>query len=158
MSMKRVARHTWLFSFTDVAFLLLLVWTQLARMNDNTTPVAEMRLPAPVVSKHPELTTMKSEKDYHQVLVEKHSDKPYRLTRIIRGNEASRSDPMNFEELTTALQVVFRERAGQPRPVVVPLPESFSSDLLQSAALVSKLWNIEKGSAVVHMEKTEGKP
>jgi hypothetical protein len=156
MAMKRVARHTWLFSFTDVAFLLLLVWTQLARMNDSNTPVAEMKLPAPVVSKHPELTTLKAEKDYRQVLVEKHSDKPYRLTRIIRGNEASRSDPMNFEELTAALQVVFNERKGQPRPVVVPLPESFSSDLLQSAALVSKLWTVEQGSAVVHMEKTEG--
>jgi len=156
MAMKKIARHTWLFSFTDVAFLLLLVWTQLARMNDNTTPVAEMRLPAPVVSKNPELTTMKAEKDYRQVLVEKHSDKPYRITRIIRGNEASRSDPMNFVELTAALQVVVNEGKGQPRPVVVPLPESFSSDLLQSAALVSKFWNSDKGSAVVHMEKPEG--
>jgi hypothetical protein len=156
MAMKKIARHTWLFSFTDVAFLLLLVWTQLARMNDNTTPVAEMRLPAPVVSKNPELTTMKAEKDYRQVLVEKHSDKPYRITRIIRGNEASRSDPMNFVELTAALQVVVNEGKVQPRPVVVPLPESFSSDLLQSAALVSKFWNADKGSAVVHMEKPEG--
>lgn len=157
MSMKKIARHTWLFSFTDVAFLLLLVWTQLARMNDNTTPVAEMKLPAPVVSKHPELTTMKTERDYRQVLVEKHSDTPYRLTRIIRGNEASRSDPMNFEQLTAALQVVYNEQKGAPRPVVVPLPESFSSDLLQSAALVSKLWSLDKGSAVVHTEKDEGK-
>ena len=156
MAMKRIARHTWLFSFTDVAFLLLLVWTQLARMNDNTTPVAEMKLPAPVVSKNPELTTMKAEKDYRQVLVEKHSDRPYRMTRIIRGNEASRSDPMNFVELTAALQVVVNEGKGQPRPVVVPLPESFSSDLLQAAALVSKFWSAGQGSAVVHMEKPEG--
>ena len=157
MPMKRIARHTWLFSFTDVAFLLLLVWTQLARMNTSNTPVAEMQLPAPVVAKNPELTTLKAEKDYRQVLVEKHSDKPYRLTRIIRGNEVSRSDPMNFEELNAALQVVFTEQKSQPRPVVVPLPESFSSDLLQAAALVSKLWN-EKGSAVVHLERSEGKP
>ena len=156
--MKRVTRHTWLFSFTDVAFILLLVWTQLARMNTSNTPVAEMQLPAPVVSKHPELTTLKTEKDYRQVLVEKHSDRPFRVTRIIRGNETSRSDPMNFEELTAALQVVFNERKGQPRPVIVPLPESYSSDLLQSTALVSKLWSQEKGSAVVHLEKTEGKP
>ena len=157
MSMKRIARHTWLFSFTDVAFLLLLVWTQLARMNTSATPVAEMQLPAPVVAKNPELITMKAEKDYRQVLIEKHSDKPYRLTRIIRGNEASRSDPMNFAELNAALRVVSSEGKNQPRPVVVPLPESFSSDLLQAAALVSKLWN-EKGSAVVHVEQSEGKP
>ena len=155
MAMKRIARHTWLFSFTDVAFLLLLVWTQLARMNTSNTPVAEMQLPAPVVAKNPELTALKTEKDYRQVLVEKHSDKPYRLTRIVRGNEASRSAPMNFAELNAALQVVFNERKGQPRPVVVPLPESFSSDLLQGAALVSKLWN-QKGSAVVHLERSEG--
>ncbi len=157
MPMKRIARHTWLFSFTDVAFLLLLVWTQLARMNTSNTPVAEMQLPAPVVAKNPELTALKTEKDYRQVLVEKHSDRPYRLTRIIRGNEAARTEPMNFIELNAALQSYFNERKSQPRPVVVPLPESFSSDLLQAAALVSKLWN-EKGSAVVHLEKSEGKP
>lgn len=150
MGMKRIARHTWLFSFTDVAFLLLLVWTQLARLNTANTPVAEMQLPAPVVANHPELTALKATKDYRQVLIEKHSDRPYLVTRIVNGNEVSRSDPMNFAELGAALQVVFSER--QTRPVVVPLPESFSSDLLQAAALVSKLWH-EKGSAVVHMEK-----
>ncbi len=156
MGMKRIARHTWLFSFTDVAFLLLLVWTQLARLNTSNTPVAEMQLPAPVVAKNPELTALKATKDYRQVLIEKHSDRPYRVTRIVGGNEVSRSDPMTFTELGTALQVVFSERKGAPRPVVVPLPESFSSDLLQAAALVSKLWNV-KESAVVHLE-SEGKP
>lgn len=154
MGMKRIARHTWLFSFTDVAFLLLLVWTQLARLNTANTPVAEMQLPAPVVANNPELTALKATKDYRQVLIEKHSDRPYRVTRIVNGNEVSRSDPMNFAELGAALQVVFSER--QTRPVVVPLPESFSSDLLQAAALVSKLWH-EKGSAVVHMEN-QAKP
>ncbi len=152
MGMKRIARHTWLFSFTDVAFLLLLVWTQLARLNTAATPVAEMQLPAPVVAKNPELTDLKANKDYRQVLIEKHSDRPYRVTRIVGGNEVSRSDPMTFAELGAALQVVYNERSGTPRPVVVPLPESFSSDLLQAAALVSKLWNV-KESAVVHLEQ-----
>ena len=155
MTMKRIARHTWLFSFTDVAFLLLLVWTQIARLNTSATPVAEMQLPAPVVAKNPELTALKTSKEYRQVLIEKHSDRPYRLTRIVSGNEVSRSEPMTFAELAAALHAVYRERSGTPRPVVVPLPESFSSDLLQAAALVSKLWNV-KESAVVHLEN-EGK-
>ncbi len=156
MGMKRIARHTWLFSFTDVAFLLLLVWTQLARLNSSNAPVAEMQLPAPVVAKNPELTALKANKDYRQVLIEKHSDRPYRVTRIVGGNEVSRSDPMTFAELGAALQVVFIEQKGATRPVVVPLPESFSSDLLQAAAVVSKLWNV-KESAVVHLEQ-ERKP
>ncbi|GFE58623.1 hypothetical protein [Geobacter sp. AOG1] len=155
MAMKRIARHTWLFSFTDVAFLLLLVWTQVARLNTAATPVAEMQLPAPVVAKNPELTALKTYKEYQQVLIEKHSERPYRLTRIVSGKEVSRSEPMTFAELASALHVVYRERSGTPRPVVVPLPESFSSDLLQAAALVSKLWNV-KESAVVHLEN-EGK-
>ncbi|RII27928.1 MAG: hypothetical protein CXR31_06820 [Geobacter sp.] len=155
MAMKRIARHTWLFSFTDVAFLLLLVWTQIARLNTSATPVAEMQLPAPVVAKNPELTALKTSKEYRQVLIEKHSDRPYRLTSIVSGNEVSRSAPMTFAELATSLNAVYSERRGTPRPVVVPLPESFSSDLLQAAALVSKLWNV-KESAVVHLE-SEGK-
>ena len=155
--MRHRRRHTWLFSFTDVAFLLLLVYTQLARLNSDTTPVAEMRLPAPVVVKNPELASMKAEKDYRQVLVEAHSDKPYRLTRITGGNEVSRSDPLSLADLTASMQAVLSERKGQPRPVVVPLPESYSSDLLQAAALVSKLWN-EAGSAVVHTQVSDRKP
>lgn len=157
MGMKRIARHTWLFSFTDIAFLLLLVWTQLARLDTANAPVAEMRLPAPTVAKNPEIAPLKAEKDYRQLLIEKHSDKPFRLTRIVGGNEVSRSDPMSLADLNAALPVVFNERKSPPRPVIVPLPESFSSDLLQAAALVSKLWN-GKGGAVVHLERSEGKP
>lgn len=157
MSTKRIARHTWLFSFTDVAFLLLLVYTQLARMSSSDNPVAEMRLPAPVVAKSPELSLLRANKDYRQLLVEKHSDKPYRLARITGGNEVSRTDSMNFEELSAALLAILAEKNGPPRPVVVPLPESFSSDLLQAAALVGKFWN-EPGAAVVHTDRNEGKP
>lgn len=157
MGMKRIARHTWLFSFTDIAFLLLLVWTQLARLNTANTPVAEMQLPAPIVANNPELTALKGDKDYRQLLIDKHSDRPYRLTRIVGGNEVSRGAPLTLVELNSALRVVFHERKGPPRPVVVPLPESYSSDLLQAAALVSRQWN-EKGSAVVHLERSTEKP
>ena len=157
MSKRQIARHSWLFSFTDIAFLLLLVYTQLARMSSSDNPVAEMRLPAPVVAKNPELALMKADKDYRQLLVEKHSDKPYRLTRIVRGDEVSRSEAMSYEELSATLQIVLRERRGGPRPVVVPLPESFSSDLLQATALVGKFWS-EPGAAVVHTERSDGKP
>jgi hypothetical protein len=157
MSKRQIARHSWLFSFTDIAFLLLLVYTQLARMSSSDNPVAEMRLPAPVVAKNPELSLMKADKDYRQLLVEKHSDRPYRLTRIVRGDESSRSDAMSYEELGVALQSLLKERRGGPRPVVVPLPESFSSDLLQATALVGKYWS-EPGSAVVHTERDSGKP
>lgn len=150
--MKHLRRHTWLFSFTDVAFLLLLIYTQLARMSSDTAPVAEMRLPAPTVANNPELMSMRAPGDYRQVLIEKHSDRPFRLTRIIRGDEASRSVPMNLEELNVALRAYYAEKSAQPRPVIVPLPESFSSDLLQATAIVSKLWN-EGANPVVHIDE-----
>ncbi|HYS43558.1 MAG TPA: hypothetical protein VEM32_06220 [Geobacteraceae bacterium] len=154
--MRQIRRHTWLFSFTDIAFLLLLVFTQLAQVKSSAAPVAEMRLPAPVVVENPELKILKTEKDYRQLLVEKHSGKPYRLAHIIGGNEISRGGPLNLDELDAALKGIRGEKTGQPRPVVVPLPESFSSDLLQAAALVGRLWS-EPGSAVVHTGRREGK-
>ena len=116
MGMKKIARHTWLFSFTDVAFLLLLVWTQLARLNTAGTPVAEMQLPAPAVVKNPELVPLKTEKDYRQVLIEKHSDKPYRITHIIGGNEASRSEPVDFAGLGRRSPVGSRRKEGLAAP------------------------------------------
>lgn len=150
MSQKR--RHTWLFSFTDTAFLLLLVYTQFGRLDAANNPVAEMKLDAPVVVKNSELRPVKEEPNHQQVLVDKHSDKPYLLTTVAGGNETSRSRPLSFRELEDALQACKSERARQPRPVVVPLPESFSSDLVQAAALVGKIWN-EGGSVVVHTQK-----
>jgi hypothetical protein len=150
--MKNLRRHTWLFSFTDVAFLLLLIYTQLARMSSDSTPVAEMRLPAPTVASNPELISMRASSDYRQLLVEKHSDRPFRLTRVVGGNEMTRSEPMNQKELRASLQAFFAEKKGQLRPVIVPLPESFSSDLLQAAALVSKLWS-EDANPVVHINE-----
>jgi hypothetical protein len=156
MSSKHAARHSWLFSFTDIAFLLLLVYTQLARMSTADSPVAEMLLPAPVVASSPELKVLKAARDYHQVLVEKHSDRPYRLVRIIGGGESSRGDALTFEELTAALQVLIHS-GKEPRPVVVPLPESFSSDLLQAAALVGKYWS-DPGTAIVHTQRNGATP
>jgi hypothetical protein len=156
MSKRQIARHSWLFSFTDIAFLLLLVYTQLARMSSTDNPVAEMRLPAPVVASSPELKAIKAAREYHQLLVEKHSDRPYRLVHIVRGDESSRSEAMSFEVLTAALQTLVN-KGKEPRPLVVPLPESFSSDLLQAAALVGKYWS-ESGTAVVHTERDGAHP
>jgi hypothetical protein len=149
------ARNQWLISFTDVAFLLLLVFTQMARMDTSGTPVAEIRLPAPTVEKSPDLVAMKSRPDYYQLLVEKHSAKPYRLAHIVAGKELGRSAALGYDELCTGLKGL-QGNPEQPRPVVVPLPESFSSDLLSAAAVVSKYWN-ETGLAVVHTERKKAR-
>ena len=155
--MRKIRRHTWLFSFTDIAFLLLMVFTQLSQLNTDRTTVAELRLPAPAVVKNPELAARKPAGDYRQVLVEKHSERPYRLTRIVAGNESARSRPLNLEELTASLRSAISEKQAEPRPVVVPLPESYSSDLLQATAVVGSIWN-EGGRAVVHTRPAEAKP
>ena len=155
--MRKIRRHTWLFSFTDIAFLLLMVFTQLSQLNTDKTTVAEMRLPAPVVVKNPDLAARKPAPDYRQVLVEKHSERPFRMTHVIAGSETARSAPLSLDELTASLRSAFTEKKAEPRPVVVPLPESFSSDLLQATAVVGSIWN-EGGSAVVHTGPVEAKP
>ena len=147
--MKRSAHRAWLFTFIDIAFLLLLVFTQFARMGGAHQPVAEMRLPAPVVEKSPEQTPLSPGRDYCQVLVEAHCDKPFLLTRIKGGVERSRSAAMSYDRLKAALAALEGNDSSEPRPVVVPLPKSYSSDLLQATALVSDLWN-QGGRAVVH--------
>jgi hypothetical protein len=64
----------------------------------------------------------------------------------------TRSEPMNQKELHASLRAFFAQKKGQLRPVIVPLPESFSSDLLQATALVSKLWS-EGANPVVHVNE-----
>jgi len=155
--MRKIRRHTWLFSFTDIAFLLLLVFTQLSQLANDKSSVAEMRLPAPVVVKNPDLASRRPAQDYRQVLVDRHSERPFRLTRIVGGSETLRSQPLNLDELAGALRGAIKEKQSEPRPVVVPLPESYSSDLLQATALVGSIWS-EGGSAVVHTPKGGAKP
>lgn len=150
------SRNQWLISFTDVAFLLLLVFTQMARMDTSSSQVAEMQLPAPVVAKSPELVAMQSNPDYHQLLVDRHCGKPYLLAHIVRGKEVARTVPLSYDELCSALKNLQGEDRGRPRPVVVPLPESYSSDLLSAAAVVGKYWS-SNGLAVVHTARKDEK-
>ena len=140
--------HTWLFSFTDVAFLLLLVYTQFGRLNAESKPVAEMRLPIPAVAKSSELLPRGAEHDYRQLLIDKHADKSFMLAHIVGGIEVTRSEPMNLAELERDLTALRKEAAMQPRPVVVPLPESYSSEMLQASAMVSKIWSEGANAAV----------
>lgn len=151
--MRGSRRHTWLFTFVDIAFLLLMVFTQFARMGRADLPVAEMRLPAPMVTESPEQTKVRAGNNYSQILVDAHSNKPFEVTKIIRGKEISHSMPMSYEELKACLISLADNGVKQTRPVVVPLPKSYSSDLLQATALVSYLWN-EGGRAVVHTTRS----
>ena len=155
--MRKIRRHTWLFSFTDIAFLLLMVFTQLSQLKTDKTTVAEMRLPAPVVVKNPDLSSRQPAREYRQVLVDRHSDRPFRLTRVVGGDEKMRSEPLSLDELSASLRTALKERTAEPRPVVVPLPESYSSDLLQATAVVGSIWN-EGGSAVVHTGQDNARP
>ena len=152
-----ISRTQWLISFTDVAFLLLLVFTQMARMDTSSSQVAEMRLPAPVVAKSPELAAMQSAPDYHQLLVDRHGARPYRLVHIVAGKEAGRTLALSYDELCSALRALQGGSPGQPRPVVVPLPESYSSDLLSASSVVSKYWGAA-GLAVVRTARREKGP
>lgn len=147
------SRNQWLISFTDVAFLLLLVFTQMARMDTSSSQVAEMNLPAPVVERSPELVAMQSNPDYHQLLVDRHGARPYCLVHVVRGKEAARTAPLSYDELCSALKNLQETSREHPRPVVVPLPESYSSDLLSAAAVVSKYWSSD-GLAVVRTSRT----
>lgn len=153
--MKKSTSHVWLFAFVDVAFLLLLVFTQLSRIGTSESPVAEMRLAAPVVATSPEQTPVKIEKNHSQILVDDNYDMPFRMTRIRQGVEESRTPAMSYDELKATLAPLAKNALREPRPVVVPLPDSYSSDLLQATALVSNLWN--QGSRAVVHTKAEGK-
>ena len=138
----------WLFSFVDLAFLMLIAMTQLApdpgaRMPD----LGEMIVPRIGETASTELATAAAESwqlRVHPPVADAVS--PYELVRFIDG--VSQADGTRIFEEALRLQLADLRNAKGTRPMLAPHEDSRSQDMLEAAALIEEMWPGRRRAAV----------
>lgn len=159
--MKRRERSApiWLFSFVDLAFLLLIAFTQLAPDPEKTrAEVAELELPR-IEAVEPSSDAASSAPRWQiRVLPVAASDDPAVARAPFELIEPGRSAgtageaaaiAVGADELASRLELI-RERA-QPRPILAPHRDARSEDLLVAVALLERAWQNDRGVTVEPM-------
>lgn len=148
--------QTWLFSFTDLAFLLLISLSLIPSAPDNITiKLAEMDVP--VVPEHGRMEALPKVPEVWELQVYALSEKhptPYRLIRVGMGKTTPGDNEqiLTKEELLPAL-VSLKER--NIRPMLLPEKSSLSQDFLYAAGAIAKVWT-DGGRTVVQTESSGG--
>ncbi len=139
----------WLFSFVDLAFLILLAMTQVGSLDSKKgLDLGELVLPR--VGEHAPAEALASRGDATQVRVYPPGDAQPVFELVTAGGPSPR---IGRDELRERLA---RLRAASPnRPALAPHADSRSEDLLAAVALVEDAWPSERRALV---ELIEAKP
>lgn len=136
--------QTWLFAFTDLAFLLLISLSLIpSAPPDLTLRLATMDLPE--VPDNRTLAPLTEPPEHWELRVwavgTKHA-KPFLLQRA--GDEVGLA-----LDAGTLLPALERLRRLQVQPILLPEKQSLSQDLLFAAAAMAKVWSSENRRLVV---------
>ncbi len=144
----------WLFSFVDLAFLLLIAFTQIARDSDlveiELGEIDVPRLQSPVTGP-----------------LSEHLDTHWQIRVHPPGEENAQRPPLPFEVFSAAVDVLPAREAGARmaagglraelaalraarvgKPVLAPHRDSRSEDLLVAVGLLEEYWPGTRGAAV----------
>jgi hypothetical protein len=153
--MKMKNGQTWLFSFTDLAFLLLISLSLIPSAPDNITiKLAEMDVP--VVPESGQTAPLQAVREVWELQVFAVSDKhptPYRLIRAGVGKSVSGEDEkvLSKEDLFPAISALKQRNV---RPMLLPEKSSLSQDFLYAAGVMAKVWS--DGTRTVVQTETDG--
>jgi len=140
MSPADGAAPTWLFSFVDLAFLMLIAMTQLAPDRDSAVPnLGEMLVPKVSAAAATELGNAATESWQLRVHPpEASATGPYELVWFV-GGEAQGGETRIFEEdLRVELLALKNDQIA--KPMLTPHADSRSQDMLEAAALIEEMW------------------
>jgi hypothetical protein len=140
MSDKSEGSPPWLFSFVDLAFLMVIAMTQVASdVGDDAPDLGEMVVPRISSESIGEMPTAASEA--WQLRVHPRGDEavaPFELV-LIGTTAAGQSEHYgSIEPLRERLAEL--ESANRQRPLLAPHQDSRSQDLLDAAALIEEFW------------------
>lgn len=127
----------WLFSFVDLAFLLLIAMTQVAEdapvkapdLGDVVLPRIEQKATAPLPSESAARW---------QLRIHPPGDAPPFELALVRDGAPLETRRAGLGELRGRLETLEREKG--PKPLLAPHEDSRSQDLLDAVALLEELW------------------
>jgi hypothetical protein len=139
----------WLFSFVDLAFLMLIAMTQLAPDPGAKIPnLGEMIVPKVGATASTEMAGTATE--VWQLRVhppEPEAESPYELVRIFEGvARQDESERIVADDLRVQLASLKADRGL--KPMLAPHEDSRSQDMLEAAAMLEELWPGRRRAAV----------
>jgi hypothetical protein len=137
----------WLFSFVDLAFLLLIAMTQIGVDGGGINlELGEVVVPRLHTGSTLELPTGAERRWQLRVYPpDERQLPPYELTRPA-ATEGAAPVRIGVEELDTRLTALFEK--GQKKPVLAPHADSRSQDLLDAAGLLEEHWPTRRRATV----------
>ena len=147
--------QTWLFSFTDLAFLLLISLSTIPAADSVTIRFSEMDVP--VVPDSQQLGPLGQLREVWELQVHPVSDEHPQPYKIIRSGLASTVDGSEALLLAPAQLVAELEKlkARNIQPMLLPEKTSLSQDLLFAAGAMAKVWSTGHSETVVIPETSE---
>jgi hypothetical protein len=150
----------WLFSFVDLAFLLLIAFTQIGRDSAATSlDIAELEIPriggvSDALTRSPDAAPWQLRVHPTALLGDAGEDlsdrTPFELIepgrRGSKNGDASGFTQVNAEELAAHLEVLRTRRVA--RPVLAPHRDSRAEDLLVAVDLLEDVWQAGRGVTV----------
>ena len=135
----------WLFSFVDLAFLLLIAMTQLAEDTDKKAPqLGEIVVPRIREEATASLSPAAHERWQLRIHPAHAGDTPFELVRLAGDEDESRR--LEREQLTPALARL--DEDGARKPLLAPHEDSRSQDLLDAVAALETQWPGTRRAAV----------
>ena len=127
---------SWLFSFVDLAFLLLIAMTQIGDSTQQPE-LGEMLVPrirAEASSTLPPDSAARWQLRVHP----REGDLPFELLRTRNLEIAEGAERLDHSQLRS--QLANLHRTATPRPLLAPHRDSRAEDLLEAAGLLEELW------------------
>jgi hypothetical protein len=149
--MKIKQSQTWLFAFTDLAFLLLISLSLIPSAPDLITiRFSEMDIPS--VPNNPNMGPIDESYGSWELHVHQKSDDhpaPFRLARIgLRPNGAKELSVKYLDQGDLIPELESLQKISD-RPVLLPGKTSLSKDFLYAAGAIARVWTSGKGQTIV---------
>ena len=131
---------SWLFSFVDLAFLMVIAMTQIAAdPSDERLDLGEMLVPRIAAESSSELPSGASRA--WQLRIHPPGDDAHAPFELLRVGDPTAPAPVLIADesaLREQLEAIAASRAA--RPVLAPHEDARSQDLLDAAAVIEDLW------------------
>lgn len=137
--MKLDDSKIWLFSFADLAFLLLIAFTQASTIGKKPVHIGEMTIPK-VVNNNTVASLVQPSESY-QIRVLKPTipeSNPFQFVTMRGDREEVENNPLSALDLRNRLTLMRQQ--GKRRPILVPDIYSLSKDTLMAMSIIEKVY------------------
>ncbi len=139
----------WLFSFADLAFLLLIAFTQTSTVGKKPVNIGEMTVPK--VVKNKQVSSIEQGYQSYQIRVLKPTipeTNPYQVVFIQGTKETVDPTLLSAQDLSNKLTVLKQE--GSQRPILVPDTFSLSKDTLMAMSVIESIYEDANRITIQH--------